>query len=97
MTYYNAHEQTRLANQVDHDTLVRAARMLAESNFGSTSMLQRKLRIGFAAVCTLMDALECAGIATDVGNPLRTRQVNILDVDIAAKQATDWWHQHANN
>ena len=50
------------ASDDEDELLVEARRIVIENQLGSTSMLQRKLRVGFARAGRLMDLLEQQGV-----------------------------------
>ncbi len=84
-----AQESAAIEESADGERLVEAARLVVRTGYGSVSLLQRKMRIGYVTAARLVDELEARGIVGPVqGSNPRDVLVGLDDLDRLLRKKT---------
>ena len=81
------HAAKKNGNTIDGALIDEAARIVVENRIGSTSALQRKLKVGYAMASRIMDELEARGV---VGLPTAANHERLLWTRFKNMHALEW-------
>ncbi len=77
-----AQQSAAIEESADGERLLEAARLVVRTGYGSVSLLQRKMRIGYVTAARLVDELEARGIVGPVqGSNPRDVLIGLDDLD----------------
>ncbi|OFX29931.1 MAG: hypothetical protein A2Z07_05385 [Armatimonadetes bacterium RBG_16_67_12] len=77
-----AQQSAPTAEHADGERMIEAARLVVRSGYGSVSLLQRKMRIGYVTAARLIDELETRGVVGPVqGSSPREVLIGLDDLE----------------